>query len=127
MPGSLKRKTRPDDQRSRRMQEMNQNPEHQAVAAKAAGVALASLLRGSGKGNRYIKEDCQHQHRTVAERVLRRKLLAEEVVHHEDRDKRNNDPSNLFVFANQADHARHHGHGFKPCPCSFIRLEDRTK
>lgn len=35
-------------------------------------------------------------------------LQPEHVVHHEDRDNRNNDKANLRVFANQGDHIRYH-------------------
>ena len=44
----------------------------------------------------------------VAEKILRRYLKDDEVVHHIDSDRLNNDPSNLMVFATHADHARYH-------------------
>jgi hypothetical protein len=47
-------------------------------------------------------------HRWVAEKKLGRKLDPEEVVHHENRDKLDNDPKNLTVFANQDDHEAEH-------------------
>ncbi len=47
-------------------------------------------------------------HRWMAEKKLGRKLSEVEVVHHIDRDKLNNDPQNLWVFANRAAHARAH-------------------
>lgn len=47
-------------------------------------------------------------HRWVAEKQLGRKLKRGEVVHHKDRDKTNNHPSNLYVFPNQAAHDRAH-------------------
>ena len=34
--------------------------------------------------------------------------LPNEVVHHRDGNKRNNEPNNLVVFPNQSEHARHH-------------------
>ena len=40
--------------------------------------------------------------------MLGRKLKPDEVVHHIDGNKRNNEPSNLKVFENQAEHARFH-------------------
>lgn len=57
------------------------------------------------KANRY---GYVMKHRLVAERVLGRILLPGEVVHHEDRDPRNNCPSNLWLFPSQAEHMRHH-------------------
>lgn len=47
--------------------------------------------------------------RWVAEKYLiKRKLRPEEVVHHIDGNKLNNNYNNLVVFKNQADHQRHH-------------------
>lgn len=39
---------------------------------------------------------------------LGRPLREGEVVHHKDRNKKNNDPGNLWVFKNQAAHDRAH-------------------
>lgn len=46
--------------------------------------------------------------RVVAERTLGRPLGAEEVVHHINRDKTDDRPENLHVFASQSEHMRHH-------------------
>jgi hypothetical protein len=48
------------------------------------------------------------QHRLVAEIILRRQLSRAEVVHHEDENKTNNAPENLWLFPDQAAHLRHH-------------------
>lgn len=56
----------------------------------------------------YPKEHGKHEHRRVAERMLGRALKPGEVVHHIDRDKHNNDPRNLMVFRNQAEHRKWH-------------------
>jgi DNA-binding CsgD family transcriptional regulator len=53
------------------------------------------------------------QHRLVAEQLLGRYLTGAEVVHHEDRVRWNNDPSNLWLFRNHAEHMRHHKKGEK--------------
>lgn len=52
------------------------------------------------RGN-YVQE-----HRLVAERVLGRYLLPEEVVHHKDDDHGNNEPDNLVVYPDNATHMR---------------------
>lgn len=75
-------------------------------------------------------------HRWVAEKKIGRKLKKGEVIHHKDRDKKNNHPSNLHVFPNQSAHDRVHKydvyrfgkkasyHGFSPKQesggCTFI-------
>lgn len=47
------------------------------------------------------------EHRVVAERTLGRPLVADEIVHHIDGDRGNNDPANLKVMS-QSEHAAHH-------------------
>jgi hypothetical protein len=64
-------------------------------------------LRYTGSRDNYIKLKGRHMHRVVMEKVLGRKLLSSEVVHHHDGDKWNNNPSNLSVMT-QADHLRIH-------------------
>lgn len=60
------------------------------------------------KPNTYKKDGRRHEHRVVAERVLGRPLMVDEVVHHIDGDKHNNAPENLVVFPNQSLHSRCH-------------------
>ena len=71
-----------------------------------AKVRASRLNKGEGKT--YTKIYGVHAHRVVAEEMLGRKLKPDEVVHHIDGNKRNNEPSNLKVFENQAEHARFH-------------------
>ena len=68
------------------------------------------------KGYRYLyrpdhpsatKAGYVQESRLVMEKELGRFLLRTEVVHHKDRDRLNNDPSNLEVFDTNADHLRH--------------------
>ena len=69
---------------------------------------LRNARLNSGEGKSYEKTFGRHTHRIVAEQMLGRPLKKGEVVHHIDRNKRNNDPSNLMVFKSQADHAAWH-------------------
>ena len=64
------------------------------------------------KSNPHANADgAVYVHMIVAEQKLGRKLLPEEVVHHIDFNKLNNDPSNLMVFASNGDHTRFHMSG----------------
>lgn len=90
------------------------------------GAANGARLRDERGTDWYLKVGGRHVHRVVAERLLGRPLAPGEIVHHEDRNKLNNEPENLFVFPSQAEHARHHsrGHcGLETCDCRVIRLK----
>lgn len=63
---------------------------------------------GTGEGKTYTKYYGRHAHRVVAEQKLGRKLKKNEVVHHIDGNRRNNDPDNLMVFSSSSDHMRYH-------------------
>lgn len=67
----------------------------------------ANALRGTGSGSCYIKDHGKHQHRRVAEKMLGRPLRSDEIVHHKDGNKRNNNPENLEVMT-QSEHIREH-------------------
>ena len=69
---------------------------------------LREAKLGKGEGKTYTKTFGRHTHRIVAEQLLGRPLRPGEVVHHIDGNKRNNDPSNLMVFASQKEHAAWH-------------------
>jgi hypothetical protein len=60
------------------------------------------------KGYRRFKDSNTSVHRWAAEKKLGRKLRSGEVVHHKDRNKQNNSPSNLHVFKNQFEHDKAH-------------------
>lgn len=47
-------------------------------------------------------------HRAVAEEKIGRQLKPEEIIHHIDENKLNNDPNNLMVFASNAEHVKYH-------------------
>lgn len=53
------------------------------------------------------------EHRLVMERHIDRRLTDEEVVHHKDFNRSNNDIGNLQLMPNQAEHRRLHALGNK--------------
>ena len=59
-----------------------------------------------------IPNDCKRnfvrEHILIEEKKLGRQLKKGEVVHHCDKNKLNNDPNNLIVFASNADHSAFH-------------------
>lgn len=54
---------------------------------------------------------CVPEHRVVVEKHIGRFLTDEEVVHHIDGDRSNNDISNLVLCANQSEHSKYHRKG----------------
>lgn len=104
--------------------------EHSVTGAIRGATTNKIRYRGTQKksgAKTYVKEDQKHQHRVVAERILGRTLRDGEVVHHEDRDRKNNDPRNLVIFARAGDHIRHHHNCInknQPCTCDCIWLRD---
>lgn len=96
------------------------DPEVQRQRSRLSAERRGDAQRGTGEGKGYRKHGGIHEHRVAAARMLGRPLLPEEIVHHRDGDKLNNDESNLRVFPNQAAHARFHrlGQHCQPgCPC----------
>ena len=71
-------------------------------------------LNGGLKMN--VKVDKQENSKVVLEftmdkEKIGRYLFPEEVVHHKDFNKLNNDPNNLMIFATKGDHTRFHMSG----------------
>ena len=85
--------------------------------AKQRPGAMAGERNPAWKGGRRIRADRyvelwtpngpELEHRVVMARVLGRPLLSDELVHHRDRNRQNNDPANLEL-TNHSDHAREH-------------------
>lgn len=50
----------------------------------------------------------EHEHRLVMARIIGRSPATDERVHHEDGDRSNNAPENLFLFRCNGDHIKYH-------------------
>lgn len=100
-------KCRDFSKNSKRMTEMNKelNPGRMTLETRTK---LREAHLNTGNGESYAKLYGRHEHRVVAEKMLGRKLLPREVVHHIDGNKRNNEPENLIVFKNQSEHLEWH-------------------
>jgi hypothetical protein len=66
------------------------------------------------------------EHRLIMEGLIGRYLRPEEVVHHEDDNGLNNDPSNLRLFASQAEHkAYEYRERKKDAMGRLLKIEER--
>jgi len=66
-----------------------------------------AVRRGTGSPNSYVKLHGRHEHRVVMEEHLGRALGSDEIIHHKDRNKKNNSIKNLEL-TNRPDHMREH-------------------
>ena len=69
-----------------------------------------SLIHKEGREYRHRRKDrfLIVEHRLMVEDVIKRKLRKNEVIHHIDSDRQNNDINNLFIFKTSSDHTRWH-------------------
>lgn len=92
------------------------------------------VVRTASNGYRYIHGLNAQEHRSIAECVLGRKLKADEVVHHIDENKENNNKANLLI-CNRSYHAIIHTrmNALKDCGdankrlCVICRKYDSTE
>ena len=87
------------------------NPNRMTLETRTK-LSRAGRNRGSGKS--YPKVFGRHIQRVLAEKMLGLELKQNEVVHHIDKNKRNNQTRNLMVFESQSEHAKWHAeHDYK--------------
>lgn len=60
---------------------------------------------------RAFENGCVYEHIIVAEKILGRHLTINECVHHKDKDKTNNNETNLMIFSTNEDHISYHAGG----------------
>lgn len=87
--------------------QVNNTSERNGKISRDTAKTRGESLRDTGYKDTYRKVDSKHEHRTVMEKKLGRKLLPSEVVHHKDNNKKNNDPDNLEVKT-RAEHIKEH-------------------
>lgn len=80
--------------------------EKSSKAGKIGAQKIIEMYRGTGTKT-YIKEYGKHQHRVVMENKVGRKLTKDEIVHHIDHNKHNNNIENLQLVT-RAEHAKIH-------------------
>ena len=92
------------EMKSRQFSEMNKTLMREPVYIEKRRLSLREKNKNP---NGYVKLYGRHEHRVVAEEMIGRKLRPDEVVHHIDGNKSNNDPSNLMVMT-QSEHIKLH-------------------
>lgn len=120
---------------------MKRTPEHRAAISAALRYAWRTKRQRLPVGTRRISHDgyvlvkvlpgkgpWRAEHALVVERVRGFKLGRQSIVHHIDLDRANNDPSNLHVYRNRAQHnAAHRSQdaAFRAClAAGFVRFRN---
>ena len=83
------------------------------ISEKAEQAGLGKWRKSSGRFCGRLIDGFDHRHaiythRALIEKALGRKLNNNEIVHHIDGDKDNNDLSNLHLFSSRAEHLNAH-------------------
>lgn len=71
---------------------------HQVGEGRKGGATRAEQKKATSEGKSYVKDKGRHAHRRVMETQLGRRLSRNEIVHHKDGNKFNNDPGNLELL-----------------------------
>lgn len=69
----------------------------------------------------YIMQYGDRQHRNVVRDKLHRPLTSQEVIHHIDHDKTNNNIDNLYIFPDNNCHILYHGQSWTQNPDEFTK------
>jgi hypothetical protein len=91
--------------------------------ARSTAQKRGDSMRHRGEGKSYTKLYGKHEHRVVMENKLGRKLSSDEIVHHIDGNKKNNQVDNLEL-TNRSLHAIHHSTKYNPV-CSVERCRKK--
>jgi hypothetical protein len=93
---------------------------------KCQGRALYETLSVNENGYKNLKVNGKQilEHRLIASTLLGRRLLDKEIVHHRDRNKKNNSPENLMVFPSSSSHQKYHLTGELPDDVIYLGGSD---
>lgn len=80
---------------------------HQIGEGRKGGRVRGKQMKKSSRHKSYPKKNGIHFHRTVAEKILNRKLRKGEVIHHKDGNRLNNDCLNIEITT-QSNHIKKH-------------------